>query len=229
MDIDRIVYDCKKNIETRVVKRVPLKFIKEYICNRFYIAGNCLNRDNPNDIDIFPVGDTIFNIKDGVYYDFSVKIICETKNAVTTKIKYKEWEYKVQFCNYRHKTLKELVDSFDFSHVQVGAEVNGDNISVYFSDNYIISKLTQTSEYIGSCYPLSSLIRINKYINRGDFNGKSYMFSLFKILHDIIKRGFHNYEDFKDQLDAVDLGLLPEDLSELDNGILISLYQELKK
>ena len=45
------------------------------------------------------------------------------------------------------------------------------------------------------------------------------------ILGDIVERGFHDYQDFKDQLDAVDLGLLTEDFKQVDNADLMKLFE----
>ena len=50
--------------------------------------------------------------------------------------------------------------------------------------------------------------------DKGYFLGKSYIPAVINILTNIIKRGFNDYDDFKDQLDAVDLGLLEEDYKE---------------
>lgn len=55
-------------------------------------------------------------------------------------------------------------------------------------------------------------MRVVKYAKRDVFSGRSYVTSLINILVDVIKRGFEDYNDFKDQLDAVDLGLVDEDI-----------------
>jgi len=48
------------------------------------------------------------------------------------------------------------------------------------------------------------------------------------ILHDIVDRGFADYNDFKNQLDAVNLGLVPEDLDGCKD-ILRKLFDVLLK
>lgn len=214
--METIINDVKNVIKSRIFSRVPIKEIRKIIPH-FYIGGNSLNRNTPNDIDVFPASNCEFT------FNLDTKILSSTKNATTISID----GITVQFCNYRHSSLKELVDSFDFSHIQVGAEINGDDCDVYFSDAYIKSKLTQSTEFAGSEYPLSSLIRAFKYQERGDFAGKSYIFSVLDILNTIIERGFSNYPDFKDQLDAVDLGLLPEDFKDMNLGVLTRLFKNL--
>lgn len=232
MNVNNIINDYEIAIRKRINKRIPLNFIQSNICSDFYVAGNSLNKEAPNDIDIFPIDKKPFEICSWKSSNFSdsIKVICKTKNAITTKICQNDVFYTVQFCNYFHESLKDLVESFDFSHVQVGAEIRRNNLTypVYFSEKYILSKMIQSTEYVGSEYPLSSLVRMAKYIKRGDFAGKSYIFSMFKILNDIIERGFFNYQDFKDQLDAVDLGLLPEDFQEMNkDDMLMKLFKNL--
>ncbi len=238
LNVDELIASTKDIIRNRISKRIPTKFIFNNIAKNFYIAGNSLNKDNPNDIDIFPVDNIKFNIESVFSINDegkkeSIKIISQTKNAITTNIYYNNQTYTVQFCNYFHNSLKDLVDSFDFSHVQVGAKmVDGQSIKeaeIYFTEAYMKSKLSQSTEFVGSEYPLSSLIRTFKYEKRGDFAGKSYMMSVFKIVKSIINRGFNGYADFKNQLDSVDLGLVPEELSDLDKSDLLELFELLNK
>jgi hypothetical protein len=238
LNMDALIEGTKDVIRKRISKRIPIKFIADNIVKQFYIAGNSLNKDNPNDIDIFPIDKVKFNIENEFFTNLqgkkeSITIISETKNAITTHIYCDNQTYTVQFCNYFHNSLKDLVDSFDFSHVQVGAEIiSGKSIresQIYFTEAYMKSKLSQSTEFVGSKYPLSSLLRTFKYEKRGDFAGKSYMISVFRIVEAIIRRGFNNYNDFKEQLDSVDLGLVPEQLDELTRNDLINLFEVLRK
>lgn len=125
----------------------------------------------------------------------------------------------IQFCKYYKTTLHELVESFDFSHCQVGVEYRTVEENGSFktpviqctdwTDSWVKYRITGRSTYTGSEYPLSSLIRLNKYVKRDIIiKGKSYTVEALKILADIISRGYIDYPDFKNQLDAVDLMLL---------------------
>jgi hypothetical protein len=222
-------------IRQRICQRVPLNKFSAAGIHEFYVAGNSLNKLAPNDIDIFPI-ESLFTRDQASRLG---NIVSETKNAITVKVNLDEnlthqngaeqneihsfgKTITVQLCNYQHKDLITLVNSFDFSHIQIGAKISvGESIDqIYYTNEYSESKLCQSTEYTGSEYPLSSLIRAFKYAKRGDFSGNSHIFSVFKVLVDIVGRGFKDYQDFKNQLDAIDLGLVPENQSELsDSGL----------
>jgi len=210
-------------IAHRIQNRIPWKELQNVLSvDEVYVAGNCLNRSNPNDVDLFPVRKDDFN------HHSSKHILSSTPNAVTIK----EDGVIVQLCSYYWPSLISLVDSFDFAHIQIGAKINIRNLSVtdiYYSDNWVEAHQMQSTWFTHSAYPLSSLIRINKYIQRGEFAGKSYIPSILNILTSIVSRGFEDYTDFKNQLDAVDLGLLPEDFDSVDKASLLTLFDLLKK
>lgn len=216
MEFDDIL---KRRIQKRI-DRLPWDKIDCFGC---YIAGNSLNRETPNDYDLFQIGDE--EIKTG-----DLKVLFSSKNARTVSGN----GNTIQICHYMKKNLKELVKSFDFSHIQVGAALMRDLDGkmkvekIYYTEDYIQAKLSESSEFTGSDYPLSSLIRLFKYVKRGNFSGKSYMWETLNILEAIVTRGFDGYADFKDQLDAVDLGLLPEELSGA-KGSLFKLFTALDK
>lgn len=189
----------------------------------YWIAGSSCNPEAPNDYDIYPSKETSFDFQ--TIADMAVKLKCkgvrETRNALTVIIN----DTPVQFCNYSKTSLKELVDSFDFAHVQIGMEAEiewEEDVSytdtrltnVYTSDEYIKSCILSDTWYTGSEYPLSSMLRLVKYAQRGFFRGKSYIVSQLRILADVVSRGFSSYEDFKDQMEAIDLRLLEENESD---------------
>lgn len=195
----------------------------------FILAGGSLCGDKVNDFDIYPVSGSEFVVSDiekkiAENEKFkNVKKILKTKNALTLDVD----GQIIQFCNYKKNTIEELVDSFDFAHVKVGIKFTGDgepphSDGVYFSDDFILANVGKTTYYTGSEYPTSSLIRTFKYAIRGKFEKRDYVRCVVKILSDIVKRGFKDYQDFKDQMDAIDLGL-----SEYKG--VYELYNELKE
>lgn len=213
-----------ETIRYRIEKRVPWSALRKNLptANEVYIAGNCLNRSNPNDIDLFSTRKDDFDS-----YGFE-KVLSKTPNAITVR----EDGTIIQLCKYHWNSLKELVDSFDFAHIQIGAKIGikrGTIEEIYYSDNWLLAHETETTWFTGSAYPLSSLIRANKYTQRGDFAGKSYIPSILDIITAIVTRGFEDYQDFKNQLDAVDLGLLPEDFNNANRDNLMKLFEALRR
>lgn len=204
-------------IKTRA-HRIPAWEIAFLLDNQnFRVAGGCFMDDTPNDYDVYPAFGVTFdhdkirrNLK-----SLNGEVLFKSKNALTVRVHGKV----IQFCRFYKTTLAELVDSFDFSHCQVGVEYQARYTpedgyaspklnSMEWTDDWMRFRINGQSTYTGSEYPLSSLIRMNKYVKRGIIKGKSYTVEALKILRDIIGRGYVDYPDFKDQLDAVDLLLL---------------------
>lgn len=165
----------------------------------FYLAGSAIATNQIRDIDIYPTPNRTFNIPQN-------NQVAVTKNATTIKN-----EPPLQFCNYKKESLRELISSFDFSHIQAGAYVSdGSVISVEWTEEFLYSKACQTSVFTGSEYPLASALRLLKYHARGEIHERQALTSMLSIITSVVKRGFKDYSDFKDQLDAVDLGLVPD-------------------
>lgn len=197
----------------------------------FYLAGGAFSK-SVHDLDLFPTPKTKMDSWGETFED--VFFISQTKNAKTVRYKGKI----IQFCNYKHKDLPTLVDSFDFAHIQIGFEISIDIVhkrkvinfdAFYFHEAYLIAKGINQTYYTGSEYPLSSLLRLLKYHKRGELSKSRSIIEAIKIVGDIADRGFKGYDDFKDQLDAVDLGLVPEELDGLDSKELVKLFTVLNK
>lgn len=192
-------------------------------CNfELYIGGGCLT-NKVSDIDVFPVTDTIPDlIRD-------VTLVARSRNART----YLGAEYPIQLCSYSKPSLKELVDSFDYAHIQVGAKIELSPtrrvVEVYVSDNFIKANAVNTTWFTGSEYPLSSMIRAGKYYAKDRITRGDYIRCVIDTMVTVIRRGYKDYPDFKDQLDAVDLGLLPEELEEVERATLVELFELLRK
>lgn len=185
----------------------------------YYVAGNSCNSLVPNDYDIYPIEDK-FDFDEIKTYAEKMKmpIVSETKNALTIIINGKP----VQFCSYIKSSLLDLIESFDFAHIQIGMLVHNEWDGEYkyskikeirTTCDWEESQLLNTTWYTCSEYPLSSLLRCVKYAQRGDFAGKSWKVSMMDIVKDIVERGYKDYDDFKDQISAIDLVLLDENES----------------
>lgn len=210
----------KETVSKRVFVRLNAEFMHELakLYSSIVIAGNSLNTDTPHDIDVYSDGSKKFDLVmlkdmfDQMDSSYRVSIKSETKNALTVSVSGQIY----QFCTYTKNSLSELVESFDYAHVQIGARVEiGTNdplyvSDVYCTDKYIASLVTGVSEYTKSEYPLSSMLRSFKYRKYEQLTSRAWKESVVKSLTDVILRGFENYADFKDQLDAIDLGLVKD-------------------
>jgi len=216
--------DYIEELRMRIKRRFPFDDVKDIIDNKFIIiAGGSFSKEKPHDFDIYPENNQKFSFRSA-----ADSPLFQSKNAKT----YKTIDGIIlQFCDYKKDTINLLVDSFDFAHCQIGAVVSLENKTIgkpYCTQAFIKSKMLETTWFTGSEYPLASLIRMNKYIKRGHFEGRSWMWETFKILTAILKRGVGDYTDFKDQLDAVDLGLLPEEVEKAGFEDLMELFRLLQ-
>lgn len=191
--------------------------IKEVlIANKAIFAGSAMiPMHEVNDIDVFfynsrDYGKTVNAVKQ-LYKYF------ETTNCVTINTN----DVKVQLCKYIYPTMEQLVESFDFAHVQVAYDVFTQE--VVYTEQAKESFISRTTTFTGSEYPLSSLIRLNKYYERGRIKGRGLIGEALLIFKAILERGFKDYEDFKDQLNAVDLNFF--DTEGGKNDLALDLYQ----
>lgn len=223
--------EIKTVIRERMTERLESVFSAIAIClsydyDSYFVAGNSCNAAAPHDFDIYPCGSD-FDFKGIKSRVESVGgyVVIETRNALTVNIGGKV----IQFCNYNKHDLISLIESFDFAHIQIGVAVeiywkpgspedgggyDGSTVKyVELTDNWQRAHMLETTWYTGSDYPLSSLLRTTKYFQRGCYAKKhEYKKDILNILNDIISRGYKDYQDYKDQLAAVDLLLLePEE------------------
>lgn len=180
----------------------------------FILAGGALSGDTVHDFDVYPLRTNPFTraeIEAAITEKkpAGVSVVSTTKNAITVLL---DGGQLVQFCSYFKPSLTALVTSFDYSHVQVGVLFPGNNElprvdTVFYTDAFVMANVTRCTEYTGSEYPTSSLIRTLKYHKRGKLPKMAAGKTVLRILAGVINRGFSDYADFKDQLDAIDLGL----------------------
>jgi len=192
----------------------------------FHIGGNALN-DPPRktDIDIFPLDQKNFDELALVFKPYQVAY---TKNAGTYVLN----GMTIQVCRYFYPDIADLVQSFDYSHIQIGAQISENKVKlIWWTSAYLESRIIGNTEYVGSKYPLSSIIRATKYKEYKEITKGQMIIAIISALADVVERGFIDYPDFKDQLDAVDLGLLPEDFEEFagQENKLSKLFELLRK
>lgn len=193
--------------------------LRDHNCVRYYVAGSSCSTGPVNDFDLYPAQEPwdFASIK-AKAKKMGLTIACESKRTLTVIINNKP----VQFCNYSQPSLMALIESFDFAHVQIGITVCIEDYDdgaysrsliqdVVYTVAYEHAMMLANTKYEGSAYPLSSFCRLPKYIQRGVYANKiDWRKDVLKILSGIIERGFINYDDFKDQLEAIDLLYLSE-------------------
>lgn len=195
--------------------------LKDYR-GKFFVAGGCMMPAEPNDVDLF--------VCEGHEPPAcKAEVISRTANATT----YATEPWPLQVCRYSAKTLPELLESFDFSFNQVGAEFEATPYllqctAVHCTDAYVATIATGRAQFMGTKYPLSSLIRVQKYFKSGRMPRPDAIGCMLQILVEVIGRGFSDYGDFKDQLDAVDLELVEEDMRD-SHASLQELFKLLRK
>ena len=231
MDDHQIEKRIKDGIAERILGRIDPYYLAE-VCDKeefVVIAGNSLNKPRPHDIDVYkfvkeeaaekPVETRqliIGNLSDPVIEVPEMnwckgnggphRILYESANART--VKHDDDTY--QYCAYQ-KPFHKLIESFDYAHVQVGAKLNLKTHKideVYFTDAYLNYLLTGKTCFTGSEFPLSSLLRAEKYKRYEVLSSSEFRECVLVALGDVIQRGFVDYEDFKRQIQAVDLLLL---------------------
>ena len=217
-----------KQLASRATRLDTQAVLKILDGKRIFLAGGALMPGAPNDYDLYPGDGQPFNhvgIRHVISNNPKARIVCETGNALTVRID----DQTVQFCSFMKTSLQDLCDSFDFAHCQAGVtfeafrdEDDGTSCyritDVYASENWVQAKLQESTFYTGSEYPLGALLRVLKYEKRGLFIGKSWMDSVFHVLRDLMNRGFRDRDDFRRQLESIDLGIT-------DGGNMDWLYE----
>lgn len=176
----------------------------------FALAGGALAGGTVHDYDIYPTDGRKFDLANlSSRLKPSETVVSYTRNAMTVRLADGQ---VVQFCTYSKPTLGELIASFDYAHVQAGIRFRGKGqppqpADVEYTDAFIAANASGRTWYTSSEYPLSSAIRAMKYHAHKRMSRGTAARAMVKALADAIRRGFKDYADFKDQLDAIDLGL----------------------
>lgn len=219
-------------VRERFIKRFnnianTVAILLSYSYDEFWVAGSSLLKPIPNDFDIYSSQGFDFDeIKERAKSFEHVHVLWSSRNALTMNIN----GTKVQFCQYEKPCLLDLLASFDFAHVQIGIEVeinwepgapedgggyNGVTYhEVQYTEAWKAAMYEQDSVFTGSEYPLSSLLRVHKYCQRDWLTAQRAKTSILLAMAEVIHRGYRDYDDFKDQLRAVDLQLLEPEQSE---------------
>lgn len=208
--------EIRKDVENVVIRRARRFDTKglEIVFDEgeFYLSGGALVNDNPVDFDLFGVKERFDLEKIKVKLALTkFRILNESENAITVL---GNGGQKIQFCRHWKNSMHNLVDSFDFSHCQAavrfsfyqtqGAYCVSDALVM---DSFISAAACRDTAFVGSEYPISSLMRAGKFYRRGMFaNYLSYKICVIEILIAIVQRGLFDVEDAKRQLCSISDG-----------------------
>lgn len=121
-------------------------------------------------------------------YDFHY--LCHTEKSVTFKPKLSEVVFQFIHQNF-YNTIEEVFNDFDFTINMVGYDFELDEVVVHPEAMLHLAQRILVSNS-GTKYPLISVLRVNKYQDRGYTISKKEM---VKLLLAVSKLEFNSYED----------------------------------
>lgn len=217
----------------RMKRRIDLNELYGIIGNRYTIAGGAILAQEPHDYDIYATDQheplDLLAIQANAEKRGWTKV-SQTKNALTMR----DLRGRIfQFCTYAKCDTSDLIRTFDFAHCQAGIDVTLREYKPFClfhcTSEFMQAMMLQKTFFVGSEYPLSSLIRLVKYVKRGLYpTRRDYMADIFRIMTAIVDRGYSDYEDFKDQLDAIDLNYEGEEAAVLWHAVRDHLLHRTK-
>lgn len=160
---------------------LPAKPININLKGCFIAGGSILSivtETDINDFDIYPKSQLDFeNILMDLLEKEDCYIINISEKAVTLKSKKhkdylnNEYTFQVMFFNY-YNTPEEIFHSFDFTVCM--AAFDFDNLEYHFHSNFYQDIASKTLRYNeNALFPLSSLLRVKKYSEKGYELGKT--------------------------------------------------------
>jgi hypothetical protein len=213
--------DLPNVLTRRVLRRLSkdiLSYLYENNVTKIVLAGGGLLKTY-NDLDLYGLSNDVENVSN---FTKLVDQLLDKKVALLNAATKRFGKKKVQFCKYFKPTIQDLVKSFDFSHCQVAVEitiapnpVQAVINKVYCTPQFLDSMITGSTDYTGSEYPLGSLIRIPKVAKKLKLSIKETTNLTIAVLASVLERGIKDYDDFKEQLKAVDLNHFPDNKDDL--------------
>lgn len=126
-----------------------------------------------------------------------------TSNAITLS---EEVQIVICFCD----TPDKVVDEFDFAHTKNYFALKDDQL--HLDKDAVVATLTKEIVYTGCPYPLSSMIRLRKFIQKGWSVNAGQM---FKIAWDINHLNLDDMEVLQEQLVGADMAYFMEIVAKL--------------
>jgi hypothetical protein len=231
----------EKTIKTRLLDAFKDKDLLADLCSvRAMVAGgaitSCLTGAKINDFDIyFRTKEDFEEINEILADDENYERVCITDTAITYKLRgYKNMVVQlIKHDSFFVQDPEALIKNFDFTICM--AVYDFFDSKVYVHDDYLQHITERKLVFnIDTKYPIISLYRANKYINRGY---KLDGYELVKIALCINNLKMKDYRDLKRQLQGIDTihfaeitdKLMKTPDSEYDFNTVIGELEELKK
>lgn len=198
MDIDYII---EKSFTFKFLRDTGLyELFKKY---KIVLAGGAIvsiiKQDFINDHDLYLKDKSLLN---DFLFEFTNKFNVESVYSSTSANTYRFKNQKFQIVILEeaiNKTAREIINTFDFSVCQGAYDFEYDGF--VFGDKFLDDINTRKMHYnIDSKYPISSLFRYRKYINKG------FHFStveILKIVYSIQQLKINTYLDVAKSLNSV--------------------------
>lgn len=194
-------------VQRRVQGKVAQLFIDNHV-KSVILAGGALLREF-SDLDFYPTEEH----KEP--FDALVKSqVRITKNSASLVVD----GTLVQLCRYFKAKPEQLIASFDYTHCQIAALIRfvdegGMTVDIHKTAGFTAAMESETTAFTGSEYPLASMARLFKVAQKRNLSRVDTAGTMVRVMCAILERGYKDWDDFKDQLDAVDLRLGIEDLA----------------
>ena len=157
--------------------------LKSLNLTEFFIAGGALRpNEKINDFDLYPVRKGDFKKLRARNTFLSKPPFGKTINSDTYFLN----GYLVQLSKSMGGSIREVIDTFDFAHVKMGARVKLVEgkykvEDIYFSEDYKRYLRTGKNEYCrGKAHPIDSLLRTYKYAERGLLQPKDVVYDIIE-------------------------------------------------
>jgi hypothetical protein len=195
-----------------LLKNIPIDLLKILKENNTYILGGALTsiftNNKINDIDLyFKDIEAIEKVNKYINDEIILKnkkgeLLFKSDNAITYKIE----GHIIQLIIKVIGKIYDIMDQFDYTICLAGYDISSDTFE--FPQEFLLHNSQKKLVFTNNTkYPICSMFRLNKYINRGY---KITGIEMIKIALAINNLNLENYIDLKEQLEGIDTFMLQD-------------------
>ena len=202
--------------------------IKQMVCSDLYdlfkdtkciLAGGAITSlftsKDVNDLDIYftskeglsQVFANVYAVSEDEYLnEFDMIVKFATERSMLCIDKYNQ--QKVQLIHYKiHENVQSVFDSFDFEHVMGAFDFATEEFVLH--ENFLKANAKRSIQFNPSTdFPITSLMRVNKYRERGYSISKAQM---LRVAFTIANKQYDSWEKVKSEVSGL-YGIAPDDL-----------------